>query len=109
VPLRRLRAGGLQVVERARPVPPKAKVDDIHFRDYGGVALITSSALRLTVLTPPLQPNTFELLCVRIAVGGKACIIAVVYRSGSEKVLASFPEELGTVHVIIFYADRHHR
>jgi len=27
VPLRRLRAGGLQVVERARPVLPKAKVD----------------------------------------------------------------------------------
>ena len=97
VPLRRLRAGDLQVVEQAHPVLPKAKVDDTHFQNYGGVALIASSAVRLTVLTPPLQSNTFELLCVRIVVGGKACIVAIVYRPGSEKVPASFPDELGVL------------
>src|SRR6218665_420144 len=48
VALRRLRSTGLQMLERAHPVQPGAKTDDIFYQNHGGIAVVASSAVRLS-------------------------------------------------------------
>src|SRR6218665_2293324 len=82
VALRRLRSTGLQMLERARPVRPGARTDDI-YQNYGGVAVVASSAVRLSKISAPFEPITFEHLIARVTVSGSSHIFAVVYRHGS--------------------------
>src|SRR6218665_2329120 len=46
VALRPLRSTGVQMLERARPVRPGAKTDDIFYQNYGVLAAVASSAVR---------------------------------------------------------------
>src|SRR6218665_355139 len=66
VALRRLRSTGLQMLERARPVRPGAKTDDIFYQNHGGVAVVASSAVRLSKISAPFEPITFEHLIARV-------------------------------------------
>src|SRR6218665_1247242 len=88
VSLRRLRSTGLQMLERARPVWPDTKTDDIFYQNYGSVAVVASSAIRLSKISAPFEPITFEHLIARVTVSGSSHIFAVVYRPGSAKVTA---------------------
>ena len=90
VALRRLRSTGLQMLERAHPVQPGAKTDDIFYQNHGGVAVVSSSAVRLSKICGPI---TFEHLITRVTVSGSSHIFAVVYRPGSAKVTAAFFDE----------------
>src|SRR6218665_1902274 len=56
VALRRLRSTSLQMLERARPVRPGAKTDDIFYQNYGGLAVVASSAVRLSKISAPFEP-----------------------------------------------------
>src|SRR6218665_1626088 len=94
VSLRRLRSTRLQMLERARPVRPVAKTDDISYQNYGGVAVVASSAVRLSKISAPFEPITFEHLIARVTVSGSSHIFAVVYRPGSAKVTAAFFDEV---------------
>src|SRR6218665_374177 len=94
VSLRRLRSTGLQMLERARPVRPCARTDDIFYQNYGGVAVVASSAVRLSKISAPFEPITFEHLIARVTVSSSSHIFAVVYRPGSAKVTAAFFDEL---------------
>src|SRR6218665_826108 len=61
VALRRLRSTGLQMLEWARPVRPGVKTDDIFYQNYGGVAVVTSSAVRLSKISAPFEPITLSI------------------------------------------------
>src|SRR6218665_641924 len=78
VALRRLRSTGLQMLERAHPVRPGAETDDIFYQNYGRVAVVTSSAVRLSKISAPFEPITFEHLITRVTVSGSSHIFAVV-------------------------------
>jgi len=93
VALRRLRSTGLQMLERARPVRPGAKTNDIFYQNHGGVAVVASSAIRLSKISAPFEPITFEHLIARVTVSGSSHIFVVVYRPGSAKVTAAFFDE----------------
>src|SRR6218665_1585411 len=82
------------MLERARPVRPGANTDDIFYQNYGGVAVVASSAVRLSKISAPFEPITFEHLIARVTVSGSSHIFAVVYRPGSAKVTAAFFDEL---------------
>ena len=91
--LRRLRAGGFQVIDRPRP---RVRVDTIN-TNHGGVAAVASPGVRLSLLDLGVNPGTFELLCVRIISGSSACVVAIVYRPGSESVSSPFFGEISDV------------
>ena len=80
--------------ERARPVRPCAKTDDIFYQNHGGVAVVASSAIMLSKISAPFEPITFEHLIARVTVSGCSHIFVVVYRHGSAKVTAAFFDEL---------------
>ena len=56
---------------------------------------ITGTRVKVTKLSPKFQPQTFELLCARISSCGASCIVAVVYRPGSDDKTEAFYGELG--------------
>src|SRR6218665_2723694 len=93
VSLRRLRSAGLQLLERARPVRPGSKIDDVYYQNYGGMAVVASAAVRLTKLNAPFEPVTFEHLIARVTVAGSSFVFAVVYRPVSATVTAAFFDE----------------
>ena len=93
VSLRRLRSAGLQMLERARPVRPGARTNDVFYQNHGGVAVVASAAVRLTKLNVPFEPVTFEHLIARVTVAGSSFVFAVVYRPGSATVTAAFFDE----------------
>src|SRR6218665_1063139 len=90
VSLRRLRSAGLQLLERARPVRPGARTNDVSYQNHGGVAVVASASVRLTKLNIPFKPVTFEHLIARGTVAGSSFVFAVVYRPGSATVAADF-------------------
>src|SRR6218665_3548596 len=77
VALRRLRSTGLQMLERARPVGPGAKTDDVFYQNHGGVAVVASSTVRLSKISAPFEPITFEHLITRVTVSGSSYIFGV--------------------------------
>src|SRR6218665_1629947 len=81
------------MLERARPVRPGAKTYDI-YQNYGGVAVVASSAVGLSKISAPFEPITFEHLIARVTVSGSSHISVVVYRPDSAKVTAAFFDEL---------------
>src|SRR5664279_1916000 len=93
VSLRRLRADGFQVVDRARP----RVRDNVMTTNHGGVAAVAVPGIRLTLLDLGVKPESFELMCVRVVSGSSACIVAVIYRPGTESVTAAFFCELSDV------------
>ena len=63
------------LLERARPVRPGAKTDDIFYQNHGGVAVVASSAVRLSKISAPFEPITFEHLIARVTVSGSSHIM----------------------------------
>ena len=83
-PIRRLCADGFQVLERARPVAATAATNTINYTNHGGVAIVAPTRVKISKLSPKFEPQTFELLCARISSCGASCLVAVVYRPGSD-------------------------
>jgi len=93
VPIRRLRANGFQVIERARPRKSSTVSESVNFTNHGGIAIVASTRVKVTKLSPNFEPSTFELLCARISSCGASCIAAALYRPGSENVNELFFDE----------------
>ena len=94
VSIRRLRAEfGCQVVDRPRP---RAR-DDTLATNHGGVAAVAFHGVRLTQLDIGVRPVTFEFVCMRVIANTLSCVVAVVYRPGSECVRQMFFTELRDV------------
>ena len=64
------------------------------YQNHGGVAVVASSAIRLSKISAPFDPITFEHLIAGVTVSGSSHIFTVVYRPGSAKVTAAFFDEL---------------
>ncbi|HSN23898.1 MAG TPA: endonuclease/exonuclease/phosphatase family protein [Methylomicrobium sp.] len=90
VSLSRLRADGFQVIERSRP---RIRVDTLA-TNHGGIVAVAPSGVRLTRLDIGVKPVTFELLCARVTVDSASCVVATIYRPGSERVTQQFFVEL---------------
>ena len=91
--IKRLRSEGLQVLERARPIPADDSADAIDFMNHGGIAIVAPAIVaptnvRLAKLRPEFDPSTFEHLCARIS-----CIALDIYGPDSEHVTQQFFRE----------------
>src|SRR6218665_124921 len=84
---------GLQMLERARPVRPGARTDDVFYQNRGGVAMVVSSAVRLSKISAPFEPMTIEHLIARVTVAGSSFIFVVIYQPGSAAITAAFFDE----------------
>jgi len=94
VPLRRLRTSGLQVLERARPMSSPSAANSLSYTNHGGVAIVASTRVKLTEVSPSFDPQTFELLGARVTSCGASCIVAVVSGVNPDGVLGSGPHQL---------------
>ena len=95
VSVRRLRADGYRVVERARPRPRRAEAS--LGVNHGGVAIVAAAGIQLTAVDVGPQPTTFECVAARVSSVTSTCIAVVVYRPGSSPVTAAFFTELADV------------
>ena len=75
VPLRRLRTSGLQVLERARPMSSPSAANSLSYTNHGGVAIVASTRVKLTKVSPSFDPQTFELLCARVTSCGQRRVV----------------------------------
>ena len=91
--IQRLRADGYQVVDRPRP----RLRDDTLVKNYGGIAAVATAGVRLTRLDLGVKPEKFEFLCVRVVSGSSSCVVAIIYRPGSEDVTPEFFSNLSDV------------
>ena len=92
VSIRRLRAEGLQVLERARP----GSVSELSSltTNHGGVAIAASRGVRLTAINTGNRECSFEHVCACVTSRGSSCIVLLIYRLGSRIADASFFLEL---------------
>ena len=95
VPIRRIRADGFRVVERARPRSCRAEAS--LGVNHGGVAIVATAGDRLTAVDVCPPPTTFECVAARMSFGPSSCIAVVVYHPGSSPVTAAFFAELADV------------
>ena len=92
VSIRRLRADGFTVVERARP---RSSVTEMSLGvNHGGVAVVAAAGIRVSAVNLGVQPMTFECVAARITSSTSRCLVVVVYRPGSAAVTANFFTEL---------------
>jgi hypothetical protein len=100
VSIRRLRAEGFGVVERARPRQNDASLKVNH----GGVAIVVAPKFRVKAVEIGSSPSTFECTAARITSGQSSCLVAVFYRPGSSAVTGTFFTELADVikHLLTF-------
>jgi len=79
VSIRRLRAEGLQVLERARP---RAWPSSLHV-NHGGVAIAAVPGVHMAAVSLVGRQRilTFEHLCACLVVRGSACTVLLVYRT----------------------------
>jgi len=94
--IRRLRAEGLQVLERARPRTRSASLRVNH----GGVAIAAAvPGVRMSAVTLNGGQHVYssEHPCARLVVRGSACTVLLVYRPGSVAVDSMFYDEFSSL------------
>ena len=92
--LGRLRCAGFNVVHRPRP--RTAGTDDMSV-NHGGIVVVAAANVVLSPIVIDDQPTTFEVVCVRAAVGSFHAVVIVVYRPGSMAVQQKFFDELTVI------------
>jgi len=85
---RRLRSDGYQIVDR--PCPRLPYESSAMSFNHGGMAIVAVPGVNLSAISLDFEPNSFELVCARIAIESFVCIIAVIYRRGSVAVTSTF-------------------
>jgi hypothetical protein len=65
--------------------------------NHGGIVVAAVSGVRLMKLDLGVTPTTFELLCVRVAVGSSSFVAVIVYRPGSAAISAAFFVQMSDV------------
>ena len=92
VSFRRLRVDGYNVIDRPRP-----RIREGLETHHGGVAAVAVPGIRLLPVDLGVKPGTFEFLCVRVVSESSVCVVAVVYRPGSEPVTSPFFSDISDV------------
>ena len=73
VSIRRLRAEGLSVVERARARSCEAEA--LLAVNHGGVAVVATTGVRLASINTGVKPSTFECVATRVTAGTSSYIV----------------------------------
>ena len=76
--LRRLWLDGYRVVDRPRPRLPSES--STLSTNHGGVAIVSVSGVRLSLIALGVDPASFEFLCVRVVSGSFTSIVVIIYR-----------------------------
>jgi len=92
--IRRLRADGYTVVERAQPRLAAASPLAVN---HGGVAAVAAPGVHLTIVNTGPQPTTFESVCARVTSASTSCIVLLIYRPGSVATSSLFFDELAAI------------
>ena len=92
--IRRLRANGCNVVDRARPRDCRQASLSVN---HGVVVIVTVTGVSLTAVDVGVQPSTFECVAARVTSGTSSGVVVLLYRSGSAAVTAIFLAELSDV------------
>ena len=90
--IRRLRADGMRVVERARP-----RINNDTRTNHGGVVIAAVNGVRLQAVNVGKPCTTFEFVCGRITSRDVSCVVLLVYRPGSAALCNTFFEELSRI------------
>ena len=98
-PIRRLRAHGFQVLERARPISSD-NIASGRCVNQGGIAFIVRTGIKLSRVPLPFSPTTFECDCARLTSNGSSHVLAVIYRPGSEAVSEGFFEVTHLIEIL---------
>ena len=91
VAIRRLRADGFTVIERARPRLTVTVSLDVN---HGGIAVVASPGIYLSAVNVGVRPSTFECVAARVSSCQSSCLVVVVYHPGSSPVTAQFFSDL---------------
>ena len=70
ISIKKLRADGLQVLERSRPIQKAAKTDCTSFINHGGVAILASTNFKVEKVQFRSVPKIFEHLYARVTLRG---------------------------------------
>ena len=73
-------------------VPRPSK--DIARTNHGGLAAIITDKLSYKIINPPVQPTTFESVCISLTGSTATVIVLLLYRPGSADVTNKFFTEL---------------
>jgi hypothetical protein len=89
----RLRRGDFAVVDVRRP-----RLVQGMSVNHGGLTIVAVPSVRLSLVSLPSRPTTFEHICACLSVPGSAASVplAVVYRSGSLPPSSIFIDELSS-------------
>lgn len=90
---------GFNVVKAARIIPPENQLDNLHFTNHGGVALVSKPGLHTAKIASKMSPTTLEHFCCRIGAGFSQFLLqfllVMIYRPGSESITDLFFTEFG--------------
>jgi len=92
VSIRRLRAEGLQVLERARQRPTDIRPSLT--TNHGGVALAASRGVKLTAINTGGRKSNLEHICARVSSRDSSCVVLLIYRPGSVAADSGFFDDL---------------
>jgi len=88
----RLRAEGLQVLERARQRPTDTRPSLT--TNHGGVALAASRGVKLTAINTGGRKSNLEHICARVSSRDSSCVVLLIYRPGSVAADSGFFDDL---------------
>ena len=90
--IKRLRCLGYNVIEAARPPPPRHVDEDINYINHGGIAIVSKLDVLVTKLNVKFKASTFEFLCCRVTLAAANTIFVTIYRPGSQPTDTTFFE-----------------
>lgn len=88
--LRSITPPGYKCLDAARPIPPDANVDTLHYQNHGGLAFIYRHHLKLKKMTIDTTVKTFEFLCDFASTASCHFVLLGVYRPGSQALSTVF-------------------
>lgn len=97
VVIKRLRSMELNVIEAARNILPTTRLDNAHFVNHGGIALVSKPGINVAKVETKMKPKTFEHLCCRVGGGLATRLLVAIYRSGSQRVSDKIFREFSTL------------
>ena len=96
--LKRTVPPGFGCIDAARPIPPDAAVDSLHFQNHGGLAIIHRDSIGFRKKCLDVNVTTFELLCGVATMRDRHLVLVGVYRRpGSQTLTSAFYDELAAV------------
>lgn len=89
---------GLNVIEAACDISPHIRLDNTHFVNQGGIALVSKPGINIAkVDETKIKPKTLEHMCCRVGGGLAPRLLEAIYQPGSQRVSDQFFTEFSTL------------